>query len=249
MDSGQVKSSPEQAKASPGQVKASPTKPAWSPEQDRLLADWHRRAWASQSAHYSMATRLRRRNVWLGLPVVILSTVVGTSVFATLSRDTATPDSLKVVVGSLSVLAAILAALQTFLRFAARGEQHTLAADWYAAVRREMEEIMATPHAQREKPVPTLDRLRKEMNKIGSQAPMVGEKAWADAASRYGVPEPLLTRPRRSWWQVRSGGNRQPPGDVVPVPDAGPSVSAEATVAETPATTAAVAGTAGENTQ
>ena len=91
------------------------------------------------------------------------------------------------------MLAAILAALQTFLRFAARGEQHTLAADWYAAVRRELEEVIATPHHQREKPVTTLDRLRKEMNKIGSQAPMIGEKTWADAAARFGVSEPPPT--------------------------------------------------------
>jgi len=183
---------------------------AWSLEQDRLLTEWHKRVWASQSAHYSMATALRARNLWLGMPVVVLSTLVGTSLFATLSNshDPVAPQ-LRLLVGCISVAAAVLAALQTFLRFSARSEQHTLAADWYSSLRRDLEEVLATPPTQRDRPVPTLDRLRKEMNKIGSQAPMIGERVWLRCAEAYGVTEPALGGRTR----VRGTGRRghQPP--------------------------------------
>jgi len=183
---------------------------AWSPEQQSLLGEWHRRVWASQSTHYSMASRLRARNLWLGMPVVVLSTLVGTSLFATLSNShNAVAPQLRLVVGCISVLAAVLAALQTFLRFSARSEQNTLAADWYSSLRRDIEEVMATPPPQRDRPVPTLDRLRKEMNKIGSQSPMIGERVWLGCAELYGVSEPTLGGRKRVLRPSRR--ERQPP--------------------------------------
>ncbi len=75
------------------------------------------RAWAAQIAHYRVASRLRKYNLMLGLPVVIFTTVVGTSLFATLSQDEL-PWGLRVGLGCVSVVAAILAGIQTFLNFA-----------------------------------------------------------------------------------------------------------------------------------
>jgi hypothetical protein len=74
--------------------------------------------------------------------VVALTTVVGTSVFATLSR-THVNTGLQVAVGMLSVLAAVLASLQTFLRFGERAEKHRRAAEHWASIRREIDEKLA----------------------------------------------------------------------------------------------------------
>jgi hypothetical protein len=43
----------------------------------------------------------------------------------------------------LFALQAVLAATQTFLGFAKRSEQHVQAADWYAAIRRKIDELLA----------------------------------------------------------------------------------------------------------
>jgi hypothetical protein len=55
----------------------------WTEAVLSLLRDWQRRAAVSQEAHYARATRLADYNIWFGVPVVALATLVGTSVFAT----------------------------------------------------------------------------------------------------------------------------------------------------------------------
>ena len=112
----------------------------WTAEAEELMEEWRLRAWAAQIAHYRIGSRLRSYNIWLGLPVVVFTTVVGTSLFATLDEQQST--EIRIVIGSISVAAAILAGVQTFLNFAARATQHVLAADWYASIRRRIEQEM-----------------------------------------------------------------------------------------------------------
>jgi hypothetical protein len=102
-----------------------------------LLHQWNRRAQGAQRYHDATARRLGSRHYMLGIPAVVLSTIVGTSVFAALGKQV--DQRLQIGVGVVSVLAAVLTALQTFLRLAERGEQHRVAAGGYAALRRDIE--------------------------------------------------------------------------------------------------------------
>jgi len=87
---------------------------AWTAQVEALLEDWHHRVYAAQSAHYASADRFRTLNYVVGVPAVIFSSVVGTALFAGLEKDS--PRTW--LVASTSILAAVLGALQTFLRFA-----------------------------------------------------------------------------------------------------------------------------------
>jgi hypothetical protein len=167
----------------------------WNDDLDAVLETWRLRAWASQIAHYQVAERLRRRNRELGLPVVILTTAVGTSLFATLNQDQLAM-AWRIVVGTISVLAAVFAGIQAFFAFAQRADQHVLAADWYSSIRRRIEQLQAMPRASRGDARECLDGIRKEMNHVGSQFPEIGEKTWNRVASRFGIqapPEPART--------------------------------------------------------
>jgi hypothetical protein len=83
-----------------------------------LLREWNDRAAATAETHYSIAARLGRYNVRLGVPVVVLTTFDGTSVFATLQEQVNV--GLRIGNGIISVLAGVLASLQTFMRFTER---------------------------------------------------------------------------------------------------------------------------------
>jgi hypothetical protein len=161
----------------------------WDAPLEDVLENWRLRAWASQIAHYRIAARLRVRHRVLGLPVVILTTAVGTSIFATLN-EVDVHMWLRVLAGSVSLLAAVLAGIQTFFRFDQRADQHVLAADWYASIRRNIEQLQAMPRMWRGDPKECLDGLRKEMNQVGSQFPEIGEKTWNEVAQQFGVGEP-----------------------------------------------------------
>lgn len=158
----------------------------WNADIEVLMEEWRLRAWAAQMAHYRVASRLRTYNVWLGLPVVIFTTAVGTSLFATLNEERPTV-LVRAIVGGISVLAAVLAAIQTFFNFATRADQHVLAADWYASIRRKVEQELRIPRKHRGDPKKFMDGIRKEMNTVGSQFPEIGDRLWTQVAGEFGL--------------------------------------------------------------
>ncbi len=85
----------------------------WADSERRLLKDWLARITAAQHAHYYLMSRYRRLNLWLGGTVVVLTTVVGTRLFASLGKGTAVPLGVRAFVASVSVLAAVLAGVTT----------------------------------------------------------------------------------------------------------------------------------------
>jgi hypothetical protein len=126
----------------------------------------------------------------LGIPVVVLTTFVGTSVFATLQDEVDT--SLKIFVGVVSVTAAVLASLQTFLRFGERAEKHRVAGESWASLRREIDEMLAlhpTYLAARGDPKSYLDDLRTRMNEIGSVSPALPNREWQLLTEELPEPE------------------------------------------------------------
>jgi hypothetical protein len=168
-----------------------PRESAWTDETEQLLRDWRNRAYASQIGYYMMADRFRRWNYWLGIPVVIGSSIVGTTIFASLKDDVGVPA--RVAFGSISLLAAVLASLQTFLRFAESATIHGASAAWYSAIRREIESTLALPRELRGDPKACFDSVRKEMNKVAQKSPELNARLWASLAKRFGVNEPAPT--------------------------------------------------------
>lgn len=162
----------------------------WTTEVETLLNDWRSRVYASQSAYYSEAERLRRYHYLLGIPVVILSTAVGTSLVTSPNGAPMLPN---LVAGVLSGLAAIMASLQTFFRFGESAALHGSAADWYAAIRRDIEGLLALPRHLRGDVRIRLDAIRKEINKASQKAPELRESLWASFAQRFEVKEPPLS--------------------------------------------------------
>jgi hypothetical protein len=94
-----------------------------------LLASWGAKASEHRDAHANASVRLRRWHYMLGVPAIVLSSIVAMTVFATLQRSVST--EVAVGVGVLSVCAAILAACQTFLHCSDRAEAHRQASADY----------------------------------------------------------------------------------------------------------------------
>jgi hypothetical protein len=162
----------------------------WSPQVSELLLDWHNRVYAAQSAHYAAAQLFRRLNYLVGIPAVISASIVGTAIFAGLKED----SSRALLVACISILAAVLAGLQTFLRFSERAANHATAADWFSAVRRDIEEILHLPEHCRGQARDCLDKVRKEMNRVSQDSPELSVRFWNREARRFGVKERLKIR-------------------------------------------------------
>ena len=154
-------------------------------EAQRVLDGWYRRARASQFAHYTAASRYAILNRLLGIPSIALSAAAGTALFASLQKDTASVG-LRLALGLVSVLAAVLAALQTFLAFGERADKHRGAGSTYGAIRREIEQLHAVPPRTANGVEAVMTRLRERLDAAAEKAPDVPDRTWIKAGKKAG---------------------------------------------------------------
>jgi hypothetical protein len=105
---------------------------------DELLNTWRKRARVAQIGHYRSAVRLENHHRRWGIAAVGLNAAVGTAVFASLS-ETIDVTWVKILIGIVSIVAAILGGIQTFERAGERAEVHRQAATQFSALQREVE--------------------------------------------------------------------------------------------------------------
>jgi hypothetical protein len=110
-----------------------------------LAYTWHKRLRDAQIGHFQSAVLCEHRHLWLGIPTVALSAIVGSSVFATMEKGAS--QEAKWLIGSLSVLAAIMTAVQMFLRHSDRAEKHRVAGANFGALKTELELRLQYPPA------------------------------------------------------------------------------------------------------
>jgi hypothetical protein len=146
--------------------------PPGSPEE--LVLAWLRRARESQMAHYEEATALTKRGYWLGVPVIALTAIVGTSVFASIATEVI-PVAAKLIVGALSVAATVLSSLQTFFKFSERAEEHKVYGARFGSVRRELEVFYASGMGSQQPNYIAV--LREKLDRLAEEAPNVSSDA------------------------------------------------------------------------
>jgi hypothetical protein len=166
-------------------------------DSNDLILHWHFRVRRVQLSHYDAARLFDSRHLWLGYPVIILSSAVGTTVFATLQKSSETAHFawIRILVGLLSVAAAVLASLQTFLRPSEVSEKHRIAGARCAAIKHEIELIMAMPPENEEKLREKLSQINQRWEKLREESPNIPKGIWSriektvlleDDVKRYG---------------------------------------------------------------
>ena len=147
-----------------------------------LLVAWLQRAHFVLDAHHTAAGFLDRRHYWLGIPSIALSTLVGTAIFASLQANPGV--IVQIIVGLASVSAAVLASLQTFLRFSERAEKHRVAGVRYGAIMRELEELLLVPPESVEELRRRIEDIRIRWDKLNEDTPLMLRNAWKDTEKR-----------------------------------------------------------------
>jgi hypothetical protein len=166
--------------------KPDPTQQAIHISPQALLSSWRMGALRSQIGNYHAANYFSALNYWLGIPAVVFAAVVGTSVFAALGR---TVDSTtQILIGMTSVLAAVLAALQTFLGLGDRAAKHRATAAAYGALKRSIDQQLSMQNDEAvDISESTVTAFRKRMDALAKEAPELPEKHWNRAV--WKVPE------------------------------------------------------------
>lgn len=115
----------------------------------------------------------------IGVPASLFAAVVATGVFATISANPAI--GWRILAGIVSLAAAVLAALQTFLRLAERSEQYRETARSYGAYRRSLEQALLFIPSDRTSAYNLVNELRSALAEIAQGKPNVPPSIWKGA--------------------------------------------------------------------
>lgn len=147
-----------------------------------LLRGWLLHAHKCRDRNELASRRYEGHRSSFGIPTIALSTIVGTAVFASLDKQAGTWGH--VVIGLLSVTAAVLSALQTFFDYPERAERHRRAAAKYKAIIRELEEVLA-PDSSKAHDTAWLDTIRGQLDTLEEGTPVVAPGIYEEVEARY----------------------------------------------------------------
>jgi hypothetical protein len=97
-----------------------------------------------------------------------------------------------IVVALASVLAALFAALQTFLKLGERSAQHRATAAEYGGIKREIDLLLVRYGSGEPVSHETLDDIQGRMTAVARDAPEMPERIWRAAKQRVPEQEPEL---------------------------------------------------------
>lgn len=141
-----------------------------------VLQRWLKRSRESQLSHQLMAEHLSSVHRSLGVLTICITAIAGTTtLLATLG------DVSKILLALFTLLAAVLASLQTFLKLEERTNLHRITGASYGHVRRKLELAMALDSSEKEN---RLKEAESELNKLATESLIVSKRVYDAALKR-----------------------------------------------------------------
>ena len=94
-----------------------PKRNYWKQEEEDLLKNWAEKAKCYHWIHNKSREIYQRKNAWFTIPVIIISTIVGTANFAQDRFNEEVRPYIVITIGSLSIIAGIITTIYQFLKF------------------------------------------------------------------------------------------------------------------------------------
>jgi len=145
----------------------------------QIFKQWYIGIRIPHVSHKLASTHYEKINKALGILVVITTTLVGTTLFATLESSQNT--SVQITIGLLSITSAILSALQTFLNFSELAGKHKIAATKYGELRREFDIMIISSSKKEQDFEEFLKNFRLKWNQIDLESPTIPKNIYIKA--------------------------------------------------------------------
>lgn len=161
----------------------------WTKQQETLMAEWADKAGCYRWLHDRCEKKYSMMNMWITIPVIILSTLTGTANFALdgfISPDD--QDAKKYAqagIGAVSIFAGILTTLGNFLRFAQGSESHRVAGIAWGKFQRQIAVELAIAPKDRIDCMDFLKICRAELDRLIEQSPPVPDDVIAEFKKEF----------------------------------------------------------------
>ena len=168
----------------------------WSPECEKLLAEWSEKASCYRWLHGRSEKKYRKRYYAFSIPVIILSTLSGA---ANVGMDSFVPEEDKsvasAIVGGVNIFAGILGTLQNFLKVAECMESHRSSGVAWSKLGRNISIELSLDPKRRQNAHDFLKICRAEYDRLIEQSPMIDDDIISQFKSKfktYKVSKPAI---------------------------------------------------------
>ena len=143
-------------------------------EQKQLLKAWRDELGTMMRTHYVLSAKVRLLNYILGVPTIVIAMLIASYIFLSLNQELGL--WIKMLFGLLALLTAILASLQTFLKYSEQAENHRNASARYQALFNAIDQLLAIPPKDEAALGEWCDKLRERWDELNLEAPNIVRK-------------------------------------------------------------------------
>lgn len=164
----------------------------WKEEEEKLLKIWADKAQCYQWIHTRCRDVYQRKNAAYTIPVIIISTIVGTANFA---QDRFSEENRQYVamgIGTLSIAAGIISTISQFLKISEINEAHRIASiSWGKFYRNIKTELQRHP-LDRSNPYDIISFNKEEFDRLVEISPAIPKKILLEFKNKFKKVENLI---------------------------------------------------------
>lgn len=169
-------------------------KTIWGNSEEDLLAKWADKATCFRWMHEKAHKKFYSSNLYVTLPVIVLSTLTGTANFG---MGSIFPEHLQGVaqlgIGGVSLITGIISTIANFLEYAQKMEAHRGASISWGKLHRKIAVELSLPRTQREPCMEFLIVSRSELDRLIEQSPAVPDDIIKEFKNEF--PDSELAKP------------------------------------------------------
>ena len=175
-----------------GQKTINVRKSYWKKEEEDLLKSWADKAQCYQWLHMKSRDVYQRKNAMYTIPVIIISTFVGTASFAQDRFSEENRQYLAMGIGSMSIVAGIISTVSQFLKVSELNEAHRIASlSWGKFYRTIKTEISRHP-LDRTTPSMLITHNKEEFDRLVEISPPIPKKVMQEFQKKFGNIDDLI---------------------------------------------------------
>jgi hypothetical protein len=165
----------------------------WSKEQEQLMSEWSDIALCYRWLHDNSEKIYHYKNLWINLPVIILTTLGGTASFGVQSvfSDPISKQYASFAIGSVSLFAGILTTVGNYLRYAQLEESNRVASIAWGKFQRLIAIELAMNPNERMDAIDFLKICRADLDRLIEQSPPIPTDAIRVFEAKFGAIKEL----------------------------------------------------------
>lgn len=152
-----------------------PNELTWTKAQETLLAEWSDKAACYRWLHENTERYYQHVSMWLTVPVIIMTTVAGTSNFAVSSLKEPMSTAANYTIGGFTLISGLISTLSKFLRVGEKVEAHRAASMSWGKLNRLISSELSLRRDQRVNCQEFIKISRAEIDRLIEMSPIIPE--------------------------------------------------------------------------